>query len=64
MSIRSSSLVDGSVTDLGVAFSGSLGIDNVYATSDGWIINGMGYSQLEDGDHRRLDPDTAASARW
>ena len=51
------SLVDGSVTDLGVAFSGSLGIDNVYATSDGWIINGMGYSQLEDGDIAVLNPD-------
>ena len=51
------SLVDGSVTDLGVAFSGHLGIDNVYATSDGWIINGMGYSQLEDGDITVLNPD-------
>lgn len=51
------SLVDGSVTDLGVAFSGSLGIDNVYATSDGWIINGMGYSQLEDDDIAVLNPD-------
>ena len=51
------SLVDGSVTDLGVAFSGSLGIDNVYATSDGWIINGMSYSQLEDGDIAVLNPD-------
>ncbi|MFQ9339353.1 MAG: hypothetical protein ACLR2J_00965 [Actinomyces sp.] len=51
------SLVDGSVTDLGVAFSGSLGIDNVYATSDGWIINGMSYSQLEDDDIAVLNPD-------
>ena len=51
------SLVDGSVTDLGVAFSGSLGIDNVYATSDGWIINGMDYSQLEDDDIAVLNPD-------
>lgn len=51
------SLVDGSVTDLDVPFSGSLGIDNVYATSDGWIINGMSYSQLEDGDIAVLNPD-------
>ena len=51
------SLVDGSVTDLGVAFSGSLGIDNVYATSDGWIISGMSYSQLEDDDIAVLNPD-------
>ena len=51
------SLVDGSVTDLGVAFSSHLGIDNVYATSDGWIINGMGYSQLEEGDIAVLNPD-------
>ena len=51
------SLVDGSVTDLGVAFSGSLGIDDVYATSDGWIINGMSYSQLEDDDIAVLNPD-------
>ena len=51
------SLIDGSVTDLGVAFSGSLGIDNVYATSDGWIINGMSYSQLEDDDIAVLNPD-------
>lgn len=51
------SLVNGSVTDLGVAFSGSLGIDNVYATSDGWIINGMSYSQLEDDDIAVLNPD-------
>lgn len=50
-------LVDGSVTDLGVAVSGSLGIDNVFATSDGWIINGMSYSQLEDGDIAVLNPD-------
>lgn len=51
------SLVDGSVTDLGVAFSGRLSIDTIYATSDGWIINGMGYSQLEDGDITVLNPD-------
>ncbi len=51
------SLVDGSVTDLGVAFSGHLSIDDVYATSDGWIINGMDYSQLEDGDIAVLNPD-------
>ena len=51
------SLIDGSVTDLGVAFSGRVSIDNVYATSDGWIINGMGYSQLEDGDIAVLNPD-------
>ena len=51
------SLVDGSVTDLGVAFSGRLSIDNVYATSDGWIINGMSYSQLEDDDIAVLNPD-------
>jgi hypothetical protein len=51
------SLVDGSVTDLDVPFSGRVSIDNVYATSDGWIINGMGYSQLEDGDIAVLNPD-------
>lgn len=51
------SLVDGSVTDLGVPFSGRISIDDVYATSDGWIINGMGYSQLEDGDITVLNPD-------
>ena len=57
------SLIDGSVTDLGVAFSGRLYVDsiyatsNTYATSDGWIINGMGYSQLEDGDIAVLNPD-------
>lgn len=56
------SLVDGSVTDLGVAFSGSLGIDNVYATSDGWIINGMSYSQLEDDDIAVLNPDGSLRA--
>ena len=50
-------LVDGSVTDLGVTFSGHLSINNVYATSDGWIINGMAYSQLEDGDVAVLNPD-------
>lgn len=61
-------LVDGSVTDLGVPFSGHLGIDNVYATSniyatsDGWIINGMGYSQLEDGDIAVLNPDEIGRA--
>lgn len=51
------SLIDGSVTDLGVAFSGRVSIDNVYATSDGWIINGMGYSQLQDDDIAVLNPD-------
>ena len=51
------SLIDGSVTDLDVPFSGRISIDNVYATSDGWIINGMGYSQLEDGDIAVLNPD-------
>ena len=51
------SLIDGSVTDLGVAFSGRISIDNVYATSDGWIINGMSYSQLEDDDIAALNPD-------
>ena len=51
------SLIDGSVTDLGVAFSGRLSIDTIYATSDGWIINGMGYSQLEEGDIAVLNPD-------
>ena len=51
------SLVDGSVTDLDVPFSSRISIDNVYATSDGWIINGMGYSQLEDGDIAVLNPD-------
>ena len=51
------SLADGSVTDLDVPFSGRISIDNVYATSDGWIINGMGYSQLEDGDIAVLNPD-------
>ena len=51
------SLVDGSVTDLGVPFSGRISIDDVYATSDGWIINGMGYSQLEDDDIAVLNPD-------
>ena len=51
------SLVDGSVTDLGVPFSGRVSIDNVYATSDGWIINGMGYSQLQDDDIAVLNPD-------
>lgn len=51
------SLVDGSVTDLDVPFSGRISIDNVYATSDGWIINGMSYSQLEDDDIAVLNPD-------
>ena len=51
------SLADGSVTDLDVPFSGRISIDDVYATSDGWIINGMGYSQLEDGDIAVLNPD-------
>lgn len=57
------SLIDGSITDLGVAFSGRLSIDNVYATSeiyatsDGWLVNGMDYAQLEDGDIAVLNPD-------
>lgn len=51
------SLVNGSVTDLDVPFSGRISIDNVYATSDGWIINGMSYSQLEDDDIAVLNPD-------
>ena len=57
------SLIDGSITDLGVAFSGHLSIDNVYATSkiyatsDGWLVNGMDYEQLEDGDIAVLNPD-------
>lgn len=57
------SLIDGSVTDLGVAFSGRLSIDTIYATSeiyatsDGWLLNGMDYAQLEDGDIAVLNPD-------
>lgn len=57
------SLIDGSVTDLGVAFSGHLSIDSIdatskiYATSDGWLVNGMDYAQLEDGDIAVLNPD-------
>ena len=57
------SLIDGSITDLGVAFSGRLSIDsiyttsNIYATSDGWLVNGMDYEQLEDGDIAVLNPD-------
>ena len=57
------SLIDGSVTDLGVAFSGRLYVDsidatsNTYATSDGWLVNGMDYEQLEDGDIAVLNPD-------
>ena len=57
------SLIDGSVTDLGVAFSGRLSIDTIYATSeiyatsDGWLVNGMDYAQLEDGDIAVLNPD-------
>ena len=57
------SLTDGSVTDLGVAFSGHLPIDSIYATSeiyatsDGWLVNGMIYAQFEDGDIAVLNPD-------
>ena len=57
------SLIDGSVTDLGVAFSGRLSINSIYATSeiyatsDGWLVNGMDYAQLEDGDVTVLNPD-------
>ena len=57
------SLIDGSVTDLGVAFSGRLSIDTIYATSeiyatsDGWLVNGMDYAQFEDGDIAVLNPD-------
>ena len=57
------SLTDGSVTDLGVAFSGYLSIDSIdatseiYATSDGWLVNGMIYAQFEDGDIAVLNPD-------
>ena len=57
------SLIDGSVTDLGVAFSGRLDIDNtyatseIYATSDGWLVNGINDAQLEDGDIAVLNPD-------
>lgn len=57
------SLIDGSVTDLGVAFSGRLYVDsiyatsNTYATSDGWLVNGMNDAQPEDGDITVLNPD-------
>ena len=57
------SLVDGSVTDLDVAFSGRLYVDsiyatsNTYATSDGWLVNGMNDAQPEDGDVTVLNPD-------
>ena len=57
------SLIDGSITDLGVAFSGRLSVDTIYttseiyATSDGWLVNGMDYEQLEDGDIAVLNPD-------
>lgn len=57
------SLIDGSVTDLGVAFSGRLYVDsiyatsNTYATSDGWLVNGMNDAQPEDGDVTVLNPD-------
>ena len=57
------SLVDGSVTDLGVAFSGYLSIDsidatsNIYATSDGWLVYGSIYAHFEDGDIAVLNPD-------
>ena len=57
------SLIDGSITDLGVAFSGHLSIDTIYATSeiyatsDGWLVNGMDYEHLEDGDIAVLNPD-------
>ena len=62
------SLIDGSVTDLGVAFSGHLSIDSIYATSeiyatsDGWLLNGMDYAQLEDGDIAVLNPDGSLRA--
>lgn len=62
------SLIDGSVTDLGVAFSGRLSIDTIYATneiyatSDGWLVNGMDYAQLEDGDIAVLNPDGSLRA--
>ena len=57
------SLIDGSITDLGVAFSGHLSIDTIYATSeiyatsDGWLVNGMNDAQPEDGDVTVLNPD-------
>ena len=57
------SLTDGSVTDLGVAFSGYLSIDsidatsNIYATSDGWLVYGSIYAHFEDGDIAVLNPD-------
>ena len=62
------SLIDGSVTDLGVAFSGRLDIDNtyatseIYATSDGWLVNGINDAQLEDGDIAVLNPDGSLRA--
>ena len=62
------SLIDGSVTDLGVAFSGRLSIDSIYttseiyATSDGWLVNGMDYAQLEEGDIAVLNPDGSLRA--
>ena len=57
------SLTDGSVTDLGVTFSGYLSIDSIdatseiYATSDGWLVIGTIYAQFEDGDIAVLNPD-------
>ena len=62
------SLIDRSVTDLGVAFSGRLDIDNtyatseIYATSDGWLVNGINDAQLEDGDIAVLNPDGSLRA--
>ena len=62
------SLIDGSVTDLGVAFSGPLSVDSIYATSkiyatsDGWLVNGMDYAQLEEGDIAVLNPDGSLRA--
>ena len=62
------SLIDGSVTDLGVAFSGRLYVDsiyatsNTYATSDGWLVNGMNDAQPEDGDVTVLNPDGSLRA--
>ena len=61
-------LIDGSVTDLGVAFSGPLSVDSIYATSkiyatsDGWLVNGMDYAQLEEGDIAVLNPDGSLRA--
>ena len=46
-----------------MAFSGHLSIDSIYATSeiyatsDGWLLNGMDYAQFEDGDIAVLNPD-------